>query len=166
MKLKQKNKIKDERVLQLDNKIKSEACSIIMSLSMASFLIKSIIFDMPFSQYSTELAIVIVAAIYIVARSTFIGHSIMDNTKTGKKYMLFTAISTALIVAAINGFRNYHLYGDKYTGIFDELFIAILVITFISAFIFTSITLLTLYWFNKKGQERIEKKLDDENNLD
>ncbi|WP_341466890.1 DUF6773 family protein [Natranaerovirga hydrolytica] len=36
-----------------------------------------------------------------------------------------------------------------------------LIVTFISAIVFISVIFAFLYWFNMKGQQRIEKKLND-----
>ncbi|WP_341479696.1 DUF6773 family protein [Clostridium algidicarnis] len=52
-------KIKDERVLQLNNKIQSEAYIIVLFLTIVSVFIKSYVMDMPFLQYAVEIGIII-----------------------------------------------------------------------------------------------------------
>lgn len=157
-------KIKDERVLQLNNKIQSEAYLIVLFLLTASIFIKSYVMDMSFSQYAVEFGIIILSTIYIAVRGIFLGYNSMNNSKNGKKLTGLAILVLSLAISIINGIKNYSLYSDKYTGILDGHFIAVLMITFISTAIFISVALVLLYWFNWKGQQRIERKLheDDE----
>lgn len=154
-------KIKDERVLQLNNKIQSEAYSVVLFLLATSVFIKCYIMDMSFSQYEVELGIIILSISYIAVRSMLVGYNFMNTSKGGKVLTVSAILVLSLTVSIINGIRNYSLYGDKYTGIFDGHFIAVLVVTFISAAIFISVVFALLYWFNMKGQQRIEKKLKE-----
>ena len=154
-------KIKDERVLQLNNKIQSEAYLIVLFLAVASVFIKSYVMDMSFSQYAVELGIIILSTGYIVVRSMLVGHNFMNNSKNGKILIVSAILVLSLAISIISGIRNYSLYGDKYTGIFDGHFIAVLIFTFISAAVFISVVIALLYWFNMKGQQRIEKKLNE-----
>jgi len=153
-------KIKDERVLQLNNKIQSEAYLIVIFLAAVSVFIKSYVMDMSFSQYAFELGIIILSIAYIVVRSMLVGYDFM-NSKSGKVSTVWTILISSLTISIINGIRNYSLYGDKYTGILDGLFISVLVVTFISAAIFNSVVFVILCCFNMKGQQRIEKKLNE-----
>lgn len=154
-------KIKDERVLQLNNKIQSEAYFVVLFLATISVFIKSYVMDMSFSQYSVELGIIILSTAYIAVRSMLLGYNFMDISKGGKALTVSSILVLSLVISIINGIKNYSLYGDKYTGIFDGLFIAVLVITFISAAVFISVVFALLYWFNMKGQQRIESKLNE-----
>jgi len=154
-------KIKDERVLQLNNKIQSEAYLIVLFLAATSVFIKSYVMDMSFSQYAVELGIIILSAGYIMVRSMLVGHNFMNNSKKGKVLLVSAILVLSLAISFINGIRNYSLYGDKYTGIFDGHFIAVLVVTFISAAVFISVVFALQYWFNMKGQQRIEKKINE-----
>lgn len=159
-------KIKDERVLQLNNKIQSEAYFVVLFLAVASVFIKSYVMDMSFSQYAVELSIIILSTAYIAVRSMLAGYNFMNTSKGGKAVIVSAVLALSLAISIINGIKNYSLYGDKYTGIFDGAFIAVLVITFISATVFISVVFALLYWFNRKGQQRIEKKLDEEDEQD
>lgn len=156
------NKIKDERVLQLNNKIQSEAYLIVLFLLAVSVFIKSYVMDMSFSQYAVELGIIILSIVYIVIRSMLVGYSFMNTSKWEKALKVSAILTASLATSIINGIRNYSLYGDKYTGIFDGHFIAVLIFTFFSSAVFISIVITLLYWFNRKGQQRIEKKLNEE----
>lgn len=155
-------KIKDERVLQLNNKIQSEAYFLVLLLSAVSFFIKCYVMDMPFSQYAFELGVIIISTAYVAVRSMMVGYDFVGTSKNGKVSTISAILVTSLIISIVNGIRNYSLYGDKYTSIFDKYFIAVLVITFISATAFISTVAIILYWFNRKGQQRIDKKLNEE----
>lgn len=159
-------KTKDERVLQLSNKIQSEAYFLILVLSAISFFIKCYVMDMPFLQYAFELGTIIISTAYVAIRGMLVGYDFVDTSKNGKLSTAISILFVSLIISIINGVRNYSLYGDKYTSIFDKYFIAVIVITFISAAIFISIVAFFLYWFNAKGQQRIDKKLNNDNERD
>ncbi len=150
-------KIKDERVLQLNNKIQSEAYFVVLFLLAASVFVKGYVMDMSFSQYAVEFGIIILSTAYIAVRGMLVGYNFMDTSKGGKTLTVSAILVSSLAISIINGIRNYSLYGHKYTGIFDGYFIAVLVVTFISAVVFISVIFVLLYWFNRKGQQRIEK---------
>lgn len=159
-------KIKDERVLQLNNKILSEAYCIVLFLTIVSLFIKSYVMDMSFLQYVVELSIIFLSIAYIAVRSMLVGYDFMNNYKRGKTSTVLTIIITSLAISIINGIRNYSLYGDKYTGILDGLFITVIAVTFIFAAIFISVVFVILYYLNIKGQQRIEKRLNEEDKQD
>lgn len=156
------NKIKDERVIQLNNKIHSEAYFVVLFLSAASVFVKSYFMELPFLEYAVEFGLIVLSTIYIAVRGMLIGNEFMNTSKSGKISAVSSIILMSLIISIVNGIRNYFVYGDKYTGVLDGHFIAILVVTFISSVIFTSVIIGLLYWSNGKGQQRIEKKLKDE----
>lgn len=154
-------KIKDERIMQLNNKIQSEAYLVVIFLAAISCFIKSNVMDLDFSQFAVEFGIIILSTAYIAIRSMLIGHDLMNNSK-GRKVLTITSIlALSLAISIINGIRNYSLYSDKYSGVFDGLFISVLVVTFISAVVFISVVFALLYWSNLQGQKRIEKKLNE-----
>ncbi|MGV8907062.1 MAG: DUF6773 family protein [Acetobacterium sp.] len=159
-------KIKDERVLQLNAKIQSEAYLIVLFLAAISIFIKSYVLDMSFSQYGVELGIIIISTVYTAVRGALLGYKFMNNSKNGKLLTVSAILISSLMISIINGIKNYSQYGDHYSGIFDGYFIAALVITFISAVVFISVVVTLLYWLNKKGQQMIEKKLGEEDERD
>jgi len=153
-------KIKDERIMQLNNKIQSEAYLVVIFLAAISCFIKSDVMDLDFSQFAVEFGIIILSTAYIAIRSMLIGHDLMNNSKGGKVLTITSILALSLAISIINGIRNYSLYSDKYySGVFDGLFISVLVVTFISAVVFISVVFALLYWSNLQGQKRIEKKL-------
>lgn len=155
-------KIKDERVSQLNNKIQSEAYTIGLFLMMVSIFIKSYVLDMSFSYYTVELGIVILSVAYCSLRSVFVGNDFMISFKLGKISTISIILILSLATSIINGIGNYAQYGEKYTGLLDGLFISVLVVTFISSTIFLSFIFAILYFLNTKGQQRIERKINEE----
>lgn len=155
-------KIKDERVLQLNNKIQKEAYILVLFLAIASICIKSYVMEMPFTQYMTELGIIILSTLYIAVRSMLLGYNFMNNSKSSKILTVSDILVLSLAISIINGVKNYSLYGNKYTGILDGHFIAVLVVTFIFSVVFISLIFALLYGLNEAGQQRLEKKLNEE----
>lgn len=159
-------KIKDERVLQLNNKIQKEAYILVLILAIASICIKSHVMGMPFAQYVTELTIIILSTLYIAVRSMLLGYNFMNDSKSSIILTISAILVISLAISIINGVKNYSLYGNKYTSILDGHFIAVLVVTFIFSTVFMSLTFALLYGLNKSGQQRLEKKLNEEDEND
>lgn len=72
------------------------------------------------------------------------------------------SIISGLIIAITNGIKNYSLYGNKYNGLTDRHFLAVLVITFIFATVFVYVTIGVLYFIDEYGKKRLDKKLNEE----
>lgn len=159
-------KIKDERVVLLNQKIQSDACIVMLLFLLASVFIQTYGFNAPFSQYAVELICVIVAVVYIAVRSILVGNDYISNPKNRKKITVINILILSITVSAVNGVFNYIQYGEKYTGLFDGHFIAAVVITFISMAIFSSILFGLLYLLNRQGQQKIEKELNNEDEKD
>lgn len=155
-------KVNDERVVQLNNKIQKEAYFVVLFLAAASLIIKTYIMEMSFLHYAAELGIIVLSTFYIAVRSMFLGHDFCDDCRNSRVLSISAVLILSLVVSIANGVKNYSLYGDKYTGVLDVHFILVLVITFISSAIFSSLALAVLYTLNKAGQQRLEKKLNDE----
>ena len=159
-------KIKDERVVQLNNKIHSEAYFVVLFLCAASFFMKCYGMNLPFSQYAAELCIILLSTVYIMVRSMLLGSSFMDSTKRGKKLTVAVVLAVSLAIAIVGGIRNYSQYGARYTGISDGHFIAVCTVMFLSSVVFISVVFALLHWFNKAGERRLEKKLREEEEQD
>ena len=90
------------------------------------------------------------------------GNNLMDTSKRNKTLCVLGAFGASIVITAINGVRNYTNYGEHYSGLLDWHFLAALAVTFISSFVLISIGILFVYLCHKKGQQRIEKKLNDD----
>lgn len=160
--MKTNKKIKDERIVQLNNKIQSEAFTLIIVLLALSILVKAYMLDMGVREYLTELIVMIVSIIYLSIRGAIVGYSSMDNLYFGKKFKLIAILLLTSIITILNGVRNYTMYGENYTGILDIHFLSIIGVTFISSLILISVILGAVYSVEKIGQKRLEKQFDDE----
>ena len=155
-------KVKDERIIQVQNKILGEAYFITVLLLSISILVKAYVMKCDYTNYITELIIIILSAIYIAVRSMMCGNNLMDTSKRNKTLCVLGAFGASIVITAINGVRNYTNYGEHYSGSLDWHFLATLAVTFISSFDLISIGILFVYLCHQKGQQRIEKKLNDD----
>ena len=159
-------KIKDERIVQLTNKILGETYFVVMLLLIVSIIIKSYIMNMPFTHCITELSVMIVSTIYIVIRSMLTGNTLLNTSKRNKILTILAILGLSLAVAIHNGVRNYTTYGDQYNGIFDFHFLAVLVVTFLSSAALISAIYLFYYLCHIRGNQKIEQEIlsDDDDN--
>ena len=155
-------KVKDERIIQVQNKILGEAYFVTVLLLFISILVKAYVMKCDYTNYITELIIIILSAIYVAVRSMMCGNNLMDTSKRNKTLCVLGAFGASIVITAINGVRNYTNYGEHYSGLLDWHFLATLAVTFISSFVLISIGILFVYLCHQKGQQRIEKKLNDD----
>lgn len=153
-------KSKDERIVSINNKIQSEAFLIAVLLLGISIFIKGYFYDMPVSSYITELAVMVIALAYIVVRGAILGYNSLDTSKRGKYITILATFGLSLAVSIANGVRNYTSYGDRYTGIFDIHFLAVIGVSFLSSFAFISLILFIVSCIDKMGQKNLEKKIE------
>lgn len=155
-------KIKDERVIQMTNKIQSEAYYVVVFLLAASIFVKTYIMNLHFTQYVVELGIIILSLVYIGIRNMTVGGVLSNPSKTKRRLTISVALLLSCVASIVNGIRNYSLYQNQYTGIFDGHFIATLAVTFIFPFLLILAALIVFIWLNRKGQQSIEKKINDD----
>ncbi|EDP11598.1 DUF6773 family protein [Amedibacillus dolichus] len=155
------NKMKDERIVQLNNKIQSEAFILTIMILALSIFIKSYIFDMGIREYLIELIIMMVSIAYLSIRGATVGYSSMDTIYFGKKFKIIAILLLAILITIFNGIRNYTFYGKNYDGISDIHFLSVIGVTFISSLIFVSFLLGAVYSIERVGQKRLEKQLDN-----
>ena len=79
------NKIKDERIVQLNNKIQSEAFILIIAILALSIFIKAYMLDMGVREYLTEMIVNDCFNRVSFNQSAMVGYSSMDNLYFGKK---------------------------------------------------------------------------------
>lgn len=156
------NKMKDERIVQLNNKIQSEAFILTIMILALSIFIKSYIFDMGVREYLIELIIMIVSIAYLSIRGDMVGYSSMNTIYFGKKFKIIAILLLAILITIFNGIRNYTFYGKNYDGISDIHFLSVIGVTFISSLIFVSFLLGAVYSIERIGQKRLEKQLDND----
>lgn len=156
------NKIKDEHIIQLNNKIQNETFILIIAILALSIFIKAYMLDMGVQEFLTEMIVMIVSIVYLSIRGAMVGYSSLDNLYFGKKFKVISILLLAILITVFNGIRNYIMYGENYTGILDVHFLAVMGITFISSLIFVTLILGAVYSIEKIGQKRLEKQFDND----
>ncbi|MBU3182782.1 DUF6773 family protein [Clostridium psychrophilum] len=156
------NLIQDERAVAQKRKIGSEACTLLLGGLVISLLIKEYIFNVPFSQYATELLCLLGASIYIVIRNIIAGNDLFETKGKGKKSVVLISLLVGLGVCISAGSANYARYGERYTD--GRFFIVTLAILFISGTVLTFLIYSPIYDLNQKRQKKIAEKLDKEEN--
>ena len=109
-------KVKDERLVQLTNRILKETYLLMAGLLVISVLVKTYGLKLPYTQSIPELIILLVSCLYVAVRSMFLGGDLVDTSKQGKRLTILAALGLSLVVAILNGARNYAAYGDQYRG--------------------------------------------------
>jgi len=157
--------IQDERVLAQKRKIGSDAFQILFYGLLASTLIQQYIYNAPFSQYAVEFVFFISSSFYVLVRNIMLGNNIFSSTKNSKKLVVINSIVSGLTVTVINTFFNYNELGGLFkTNIGYEIMVS--AITFICATTTAFVVFQLLYFLNKKKQEKIETKLNDDEGSD
>lgn len=157
-------KIKDERIVQLTNKIFGEAFLVVVFGLIVSVMVKAYLFNLPVTEYASELIIVALSILYVAVRSMIKGNTLIDASKRGKLLSGILILLLSIGVTVLNGIKNYASYKELYTGIFDMHFLMVLLVSFISSTIFISLAFFLIYVLHKKGQQKIEKEIDEEEN--
>ena len=151
-----KNLIHDERAVAQKRKIGNEVCNLLLGGLGISLFIKEYVFNVPFSQYATELICLFGAFIYIVIRNIIAG----NDLNSGKKSVVLMSLVGGLATCVISGIANYARYGEKYTdGIFFMITLAML---FVSGTVVTFLIYSPIYKLNQKRQKKIAEELDKE----
>lgn len=157
-----KVKFEDERIVVERRKINSEAFGILMIVLLVSSLVQQFWLDAPIEQYVVEMICFLGISIYILIRNMMFGHDLFGEGKLAKYIPLVNSVVTGLVITTINGVCNYIQHKEIYQENGISLFIAILIITFISVAISTFIVISCLDWLNRKRQAKIMSELDKE----
>ena len=89
-------KVKDERIIQVQNKILGEAYFVTVLLLFISILVKAYVMKCDYTNYITELIIIILSAIYIAVRSMMCGNNLMDTSKRNKTLCVLGAFGASI----------------------------------------------------------------------
>ena len=155
------NLIQDERDVAQKRKIGSEACNLLLGGLIISSLIKEYVFNVPFSQYATEVICLFGAVIYIVIRNIIAGNDLyVTKNNNGKKSVIVNSLVGGLAVCVTAGIANYARYGEKYAD--GTLFLITLAILFVSGTVLILLMYSLIYLLNQKRQEKIAEELDKE----
>lgn len=143
--------MKDERIEQAKNKIRSEMTVIIIWGVAISFLVKTLVFKMNLQQCGTEYLILILSPLYQFIRMHSMKVSLYD--KHGNKQSLKKVIMTIIFLAVASVVFIVNSAKYKTNG------------SIISLFPFLLLFLALLFIFNKfnlKLSNKYEKDFDDD----
>ena len=156
-----KNKIIDERIEMTTNKIYKEAFFVLATLLLAAICYKAYIKSMVLETYLSEVCILLITVIYIAVREMMNGNGLISISKRGKLFSLSAVFLLSGVITIITGIRNYSQYADKYNGILDIHFIAVLLVCFLSSSVFLSVFYCFFYKLHQKGKQKIDKYIND-----
>ena len=157
-----KNLIYDERAVAQKRKIGNEAYNLLLGGLIISVLIKAYVFNVPFTQYATELLCLFGAPIYVVIRNIIAGNNVYETKDKGKKSVVLTSLVVGLVICVSAGIRNYARYGEKYTD--GKFFLITLAMLFVSGTVIAFLIYSPIYELNQKRQKKIAEELDKEEN--
>ncbi|AET69599.1 hypothetical protein Desor_4163 [Desulfosporosinus orientis DSM 765] len=147
--------MKDERIQQALNKIRSEMVIIILFGVALSFLVKTLVFDMTLQECITEYLIMIFCPIYQLIRMHMMKMSIYSEkgNKQSLKNMIIVLVIFLIMfaLAVIKKMKESAVYDWQNSIIFVVLFI----ILFTAIFIITN-------KFNRHRGHVYEKEFDDD----
>ncbi|RCX20631.1 hypothetical protein DFP94_103363 [Fontibacillus phaseoli] len=114
-----KNRLDDERILHLKNKIFREAFILIMVICNFSLLLKLLVFRSDLESVITELVIVTAASLYYSIRTVTLGiyseqieaHDSRSKVPYSRKNIL-SGLGTGMAISLFFGIRSAILYGD------------------------------------------------------
>ena len=144
------NKIQDERILLARRKIQSDAYGWLVWVLMISIIVQQFFMKAPFAQYSVEFFALIGCCLYISIRHFREGINIWNSKDNGKKKMLLniivSGIASVILFALLSGIYN----------------IKNLTSYFVSFVIFFFVFRSAVIAINKKKQQTIENKLNED----
>ncbi|MBU3127468.1 DUF6773 family protein [Clostridium tagluense] len=146
-------KIKDERVVEQQRKIGSDAFRLVSMFLLASMLYKQFILNAPISTYITEVIAFFGSSFYVVLRNVMKGNDTYSIKKPVMKRYLLTSLissSTITIVLVLNDYTKY--MRNK----------AIIIIVFFCAFVYWFLISWGLNLLSKKRADKIAKQYEDE----
>ncbi|WP_315078936.1 DUF6773 family protein [uncultured Clostridium sp.] len=146
--------MKDERIEQATNKIRSELTLLIYGIAVISFLTKSWIYNMDLSRCWTEYIILILTPLYQFVRARSMKISLHTNNSSKQSFKVL-AITFAALIAIISTFV-YKTVINNSNYDFKKAVCNVLVFTILFIFIYFRV--------NKSEQKQVKKyedKFDD-----
>ncbi len=143
-------KITDERVVAERRKIQSDAYGLMILGLLIAVLIQQFVFVAPVEQYAVELLFVVGAGVYNLIRTISSGMDIYGGKVMGWKAIIVRAIPAGILAMLLNSII---------TGLDDVPTIIISGAVFMAMFILVQ---LGIWLLNKRKQQKIDRKLDED----
>lgn len=147
--------MKDERIEQAKNKIKSEVTEIIFFIVMISLLIKIIFLDLDFKDCITEYIIIVIIPVYQLIRMHMLKISIYQEKKQSLKNIIII-MAILIVTSALMIYKNYKT-DVNYDWIKSARSILIFVVLYILLYFVTN-------RYNKYRGNKYEREYDDKEN--
>lgn len=144
------NKIQDERILLIRRKIQSDAYVCLVCLLIISIIVQQFFMNSPFAQYAVEFFVLIGCGLYISIRHFKEGIDIFSQKGDGKKKLLLTTIRAGVISLIIFAFLS---------GKYDIKTLTLYFVNFVIIFFVLNSGII---FINKKKQQTIENKLNED----
>lgn len=141
--------IKDERIEKIENKFGAHAFIIISALLISSVLFKSLILDLPFKEYFTEVVIFLIGIGYYAIRIANAG--LFHMVKESKLYIITSFAVTSVVFGVLIGLINMFRYQN---GQFNWLTMVSISLLAVEAFILISAAWVIFEWLSKRGEQK------------
>ncbi|GAA0607129.1 hypothetical protein GCM10009001_25530 [Virgibacillus siamensis] len=163
-----KNNMKDERVINLQNKIYRELYILVLVICMISAIIKIFLYGMGTDAIYTEMIILLAQGVYYAFRSAGMGifsDEVEMHDRTSKmpmeKKMLIKGLIFGVAIALFFGTRSAILYGENTGNPIYTFFLVMFVSLIIYVPFFVLVLVISHTAMKKKSDKAVEKQLDD-----
>ncbi|WP_077329564.1 DUF6773 family protein [Virgibacillus siamensis] len=163
-----KNKMKDERVINQQNKIYREVYTLIIIICVISVALKFYLYGFQSGSVYTEMAILFVSSVYYAFRSASLGiysDEVEMHDRTSKlpmqKKNVITGLLFGIAMALIFGTRSAVLYGEDTGNSIYTFFMVFIVSLIIYIPFFVLVTLIGHTYMKNKSDKAVKKQLDD-----
>ena len=153
--------LQDERIVSQHRKIKSDAFSIVFFILLISVVVQQSFLNAPFEQFAVELICLVGMAVYMTVRYLALGLDLFDEGKQAKYSLVVNTLAISILATVIHGVLNYTRNTEHYADNLG-LFAGTLAVFFICVTLLCFIVMLCFYYINKKRQEQINNKLDED----
>ncbi len=134
-----KKKIKDERVELSKLQVYKEILYIVIMVLSLSLFQKLIVYRQGIEMYIDEIICLAIIILYLFIRNLWLGNLIRISETVNKKVILLSTILSSIALTFNFSVNNYVSYSDKYSGIFDGLFLSTVLFFFIQMFVICGI---------------------------
>ncbi len=141
--------IKDERIEKIENKFGAHAFIIISALLISSVLFKSLILNLPFKEYLTEVVIFLIGIGYYAIRIANAG--LFHMVKESKIYLITSFAVTSIVFGVLIGLINMFRYQN---GQFNWLTMVSISLLAVESFILILATWAVFEWLSKRGEQK------------
>lgn len=142
-------KIKDERIEKIQNRYGTHAFIIVSALLFSSILFKSVVMNLPFKEYLTELVIFLIGMVYYTIKITNAG--LFHTVKESKIHLITSFALISILFGILVGLTNMFRYQN---GQFNEITMFSISILTAEAFVIIIIAWITFEKLSKRSEKK------------